>query len=225
MRSVILASLGLASLGLPARSVAQTAQPDVIAGTIVGRDQPIYAARIRLVGDSGRVVAETASNAWGRFKLAAVPSGRYRLEVRRMGFLHRQIELAVDSTRHDALRVDLEPYVSDCADSSAPAVLMEVREEKTGINLVQGARLEITAADGRTATDEISATDSMRVGPLAAGGDWPGTYRVVVSRPGYKSWTKDNVVVGSGICGVRTVFLRAQLKRDTRTLVAQSGDR
>ena len=223
MRSAILAALAIASVGVvPSRANAQTG-PAVIAGTVFGNDQPVYAARIRLVAaDTDRVIAETASNAWGRFKLQAVPSGRYRLEVRRMGFVRRQIQLDVDSTQLDPMRIDLERYVSECPAEQAPAVLTEVRDEKTGANLVQGARLEMTA-QGRTpsAVEQVDQADSTRVVPLA-GGDMPGTYRVVVSRPGYKSWSKDNVVVRSGVCGVQTVFLRAQLKRETRTLVAET---
>lgn len=194
-----------------------------VAGTVVSRDEPINAAIVRLVAiDSARTIAETRSDLDGRFRMNPVGPGRYLLEVRRMGFLRRQVELKVDSAQLDTLRIELESFVNQCPDITLPAVRMEVRDAATGANVTRGARLEIVA-DGSTLVDQIAASDTSRDGPLVAGKGMPGTYRVLVSRPGYRSWTRENVQVRLGTCGLQTVLLRANLQKEKgATRVAES---
>ena len=47
---------------------------------------------------------------------------------------------------------------------------------------------------------------------MAAAHERPGTYVVMVTRPGYEDWRREGVRADEGICGVETVGLTAKLR-------------
>ena len=102
----------------------------------------------------------------------------------------------------------------DCPALAAPAILLEVREQGTGFP---------AAHDARGVVRDGSYQDSLRVvgwegtpAPatelrLAAAFDRPGTYDITLEKPGYQTWLRAGVEVGSGRCGTEQVQLAAIL--------------
>jgi hypothetical protein len=100
-----------------------------------------------------------------------------------------------------------------CALSISPAVVVEVRDARTG---------SFIAADAHGAVREGSYVDSLR--PYTFGSSDPaslqslqaalgrtGTYSIEIEHPGYQRWTISGIRVTKESCGVRTARLRASL--------------
>jgi hypothetical protein len=224
MRPITAVSIVLMTASAPlhaGRAQATTSPSARLAGVVVGNGQPVGAAIVRLTtADSQHTVLEDTSRFDGAFRFESVPSGRYQLQVRRIGYVGRRVELNVGDTSMDTLRLQLEPFASQCSSALSPAVQVEVRDAATGIDLALGSRLEISS-EGHAFVGRVATPDTARTSVLAAGGELPGTYHVMVSRPGFQNWVKDKVVVRNGLCGLYTVYLTADLLRD-RSRIAQA---
>ena len=103
-----------------------------------------------------------------------------------------------------------------CSKGSVYGVVVEVVDEATRHNAVPGSTMIVR--DGEF-TDSASARpqprDSTPVTGLYLLGarDRPGTYTVLVRKPGYKEWRREDVTVtmASDSCHVNPVRLRAAL--------------
>jgi len=99
-----------------------------------------------------------------------------------------------------------------CSASVEPAVVVEIRDARTGVPLAgsargvvrDGAYVDSLRPHGGAGTPYVLMS-------RAAAKERPGTYSVNVQAPGYQVWTLDGVVVSSDQCHVRTRRLRAEL--------------
>ena len=71
---------------------------------------------------------------------------------------------------------------------------------------------------GTATATEGSYVDTAQNGPpaltnFALAYERPGTYKLAVEIPGYVRWELSKVVVASGVCGVSTIPIAAQLNR------------
>jgi len=102
----------------------------------------------------------------------------------------------------------------DCTASIEPAVVVEIRDARTGAAI---------AAQARGVVRDGTYLDSLR--PHASSGaslddlysrraadERPGTYAVEVQHVGYRSWMTVGIRVGRDQCHVRTKTLRAALE-------------
>jgi hypothetical protein len=104
-----------------------------------------------------------------------------------------------------------------CAGTGVPAITVEIRDSVSGLPAAFGARL-IARTGERTeiATDFTPAADSLTALTLNAGMDTPGIYLVTVEKSGYRTWTRDDVVVRAveAECGsIDGVILQVSLQR------------
>ena len=93
-----------------------------------------------------------------------------------------------------------------CPDIIPPTMLIQVTDASTGQPAAGGA--------GGSVTDGAFTSPLIRFGadqltPEAT--NRPGTYTVVVTKPGFQAWTRTGVVVSQTACGARTVHLDAFL--------------
>ena len=110
------------------------------------------------------------------------------------------------------------PFGGDysCPEVISPAVVVEIRDARTGAPL---------ANDARGAVHDGAYVDSLTpyegtgtgAGPLLlisrrAADERAGTYSVEVNHPGYRTWTLAGVRAVAGQCGVKTRRLSASLE-------------
>jgi hypothetical protein len=100
---------------------------------------------------------------------------------------------------------DLGPIL--CGAESAPYIVVEVRDARTGQPAARGA--SGLAVDGGF-SDNLRAINELELHPSVY--DRAGTYDVVVTKAGYSSWRTRSVQVRDGSCSVRTVRLQAALQ-------------
>ena len=100
-----------------------------------------------------------------------------------------------------------------------PAIIVEVREADSGRPAASGALGLVfrgtVVADTLRSNFVENDTSAVR---LSSSRIKTGRYRVTIERPGFETWTRDNVDVlaASGDCGgVRTTHLRADLTIDS----------
>jgi hypothetical protein len=101
-----------------------------------------------------------------------------------------------------------------CTASIEPAVVVEIRDARTGAPLASGASgvvAEGTYADSLRPYEGAGGTTPSLFSRRAAD-ERPGTYAVTVAHPGYQTWTATGVRAGSDACHVRTQRLRAALQ-------------
>jgi hypothetical protein len=98
------------------------------------------------------------------------------------------------------------PAGVDCPDIFRPMIVVQVTDASTGQPAAEGAGGSIT--DGAF-TSPLVRYGTDRLAPQATGR--PGTYDVVVTRPGFQSWTRSAVHVPAAECGTETVYLEAFL--------------
>ena len=101
-----------------------------------------------------------------------------------------------------------------CLAEIKPAVIVEIRDEKTGAPLAQLARGVVQ--DGAYSDSLVAArsesTDPTTMYARRAANERHGTYEVRLERIGYRNWQAHGVRVGIGHCGVHTVWLHARLR-------------
>lgn len=139
--------------------------------------QPLPGAVVQLRSQSSR--RSTRSDDMGSFRLNGIPDGRYRLSVRRVGYLEHEKELRT-AFRDTFVLVDLHPVAR-----KLPTV--RVRENVTAIygmiaashNLrpIPGAVVQVVGARRYVASDIA--------GRFIVGIEKPGTYVLRISREGY----------------------------------------
>lgn len=122
MRPVHRGILGLLllSIGITRPAVAQEAAAGLLTGTVLaaGTDAPLEGAQIILLGTDRRAVAD----ARGRFVLAAVAPGIWRLQVRAIGYAPLIIpDIAVGSAKPATVVVRLAPLATDLGAVSVTA--------------------------------------------------------------------------------------------------------
>lgn len=89
-------------------------------------------------------------------------------------------------------------------------IIVEVRDAATGLPAAQGAMGTIRS--GTYVGTLLPATSTEPLELHAPGG--PGMYDVTVQKTGYRDWTRNDVRVTGGRCGVeKSVVLRANLER------------
>jgi hypothetical protein len=101
----------------------------------------------------------------------------------------------------------------DCTASLEPAIVVEVRDARTGAALAAGARGAVR--DG-TFVDSLTPYQSATADPRdmysrRAANERPGVYAVEVRQSGYRPWDTSGVRVPRDVCHVRTQRLRALL--------------
>jgi hypothetical protein len=114
-----------------------------------------------------------------------------------------------------ALACGLAPEGVACTASVEPAVVIEIRDARTGAPLAGSAGGVVR--DG-TFADSLRPYESTGVEPGPAGlysrrgaDERPGTYAVEVRAAGYAVWTVSGVRASRGVCHVRTQRIRASL--------------
>ena len=97
-----------------------------------------------------------------------------------------------------------------CTTSVEPSIRLEIRDSVSGVGLADQATA--TATDWFTTyTLEDIIDDSVRqYGPYEIG----GVFDVVVTVPGYQTWTRENVKVDESGCHVVSVDLLARMVPD-----------
>lgn len=101
-----------------------------------------------------------------------------------------------------------------CPTVVSPAIVVEIRDARTGIPIAQGAQgavREGAYVDSLRPYGGISPDDPATLVSLQAALGRQGTYTVDVQRAGYLAWTTAGVRVARDQCGVRTVVLHADL--------------
>jgi hypothetical protein len=89
-------------------------------------------------------------------------------------------------------------------------IVVEVRDATTGVPAAVGATGTIRSPGFVSALTLPAPIEQLRL--YSSGG--PGTYDVLVQKPGYIDWQRNGVYVRGGKCGVeREVVLRADLVR------------
>ncbi|MEJ7758295.1 MAG: hypothetical protein WKF55_01755 [Gemmatimonadaceae bacterium] len=101
-----------------------------------------------------------------------------------------------------------------CATVRTPAIVVEIRDGRTGAPLANAAR---GAVHDGAYIDSLRPYEGSGPGPAnlvsrRAADERPGTYRVEVNHPGYRTWTVGGVRAVSERCGVRTSRISASLE-------------
>lgn len=91
-----------------------------------------------------------------------------------------------------------------CTMEARPALAVVVVDSITGAGLA-GTALVLAREGG--VTDTLAGSDSVVSGVF----ERAGTYRVEVSSPGYRPWSREGVLATGDECHVQTVRLRALL--------------
>lgn len=93
-----------------------------------------------------------------------------------------------------------------CTMEARPALAVVVVDSVSGAGL---AATTVAIAREGTFADTLRGADSVVSGVF----ERAGTYRVELSSPGYRNWTREGISVGRDQCHVQTVQLRAPLVR------------
>ncbi|MEO5588508.1 MAG: hypothetical protein ABIS03_02890 [Gemmatimonadaceae bacterium] len=114
------------------------------------------------------------------------------------------IALAVGGCRED-IRNDIL-----CPAAIYPGIEVTVKDSRTGQSIADGA---VGVAREGAYLDSLRAASFQGTTVLSLAGALgrAGTYTVTVERSGYVTWTKSNVDVERGACGVVTTHLTANL--------------
>lgn len=100
-----------------------------------------------------------------------------------------------------------------CTAEMVPAIVVEIRDARTGAALAYGARGVVR--DGAYADSlQPAASSSADIRDLysrAAAPERAGTYTVEVAHEGYATWTATGVQVRDDVCHVETARLHADL--------------
>ncbi len=101
-----------------------------------------------------------------------------------------------------------------CHATYVPPVIVEVRDASTGDPAASSAAGTMSLGD-RTVTLSLPFGGPTPPLSLRADSGGPGIYDVMVTKPGYRDWVRNDVLVrGSTACGAdRSVILTARLER------------
>ena len=99
-----------------------------------------------------------------------------------------------------------------CTDEFRYGLLVYVQDSATGASIASGSTL--LARDGafRDALSFPGGRADLDPLPLHTAGERPGTYQITVTKPGYVSWTRNNVSVTAGVCHVNRTDITARLQ-------------
>jgi len=103
---------------------------------------------------------------------------------------------------------------SSCSSSVEPAVVVEIRDARTGASLAASATGVVR---DNSYVDSLRPHEGRGTAPFAltsraAADERPGTYSVQVYSPGYRMWAREGVRVTRDECHVRTQRLTAGLE-------------
>ena len=98
-----------------------------------------------------------------------------------------------------------------CPQIASPGVAVEVRDAATGALTASGSKL---VAQSGTYADSMSfpANQPDADAQHLTGAYRAGVYTLIVTKTGYQTWIKTNVVVSAADCGVNRVDLTALLQ-------------
>jgi hypothetical protein len=101
-----------------------------------------------------------------------------------------------------------------CTEEARAAIVLEIRNAVTAAPLADSSTALVTDGSFSDTLQLCGQTSSLewlsRCGPF----ERPGTYNVVVARPGYQSWSRAGVRVTHDDCHVQTVTLQVRLEPD-----------
>jgi len=102
----------------------------------------------------------------------------------------------------------------NCTFEARAGINLQVRDATTGAPAACGATGEIREGDLVELVTLSETRCATFPDSLSFAGAWEraGTYTVVVKKPGYQDWVKEEVVVMEGACHVQTVTLQANLE-------------
>jgi hypothetical protein len=168
-----------------------------VSGTVIEElsRTPVYGATIRLLTDTGRVLATTTTGVLGGFRLDVSSPGVYRLRIEGLGYQRKDsapIEIEAGRVRVVELEVARQPMLLDSvmirAAADAPPLgptqqLVHGRllDDDTGEPIPDGT-IELRDARKKTAAKVI--TDASGMFRLVTPS--PGEYSLYVERPGYR---------------------------------------
>lgn len=116
--------------------------------------------------------------------------------------------------RRNSPATPAEPLGAGCLAEIKPAIIVEIRDARTGVPLAQLAR---GVVQDRAYGDSLipagwESQDPTTMYARRAANERPGTYEVRLERPGYHRWQAHRIRVHAGQCGVQTVRLQARLR-------------
>lgn len=94
----------------------------------------------------------------------------------------------------------------------APGVMIEVRDASTGQPAGCDTKGSAESAGEVQSLDNGTPCSLDPAAQYVSGISHTGTWRVTLEKDGYKTWSVDGVQVKSGVCGLQTVQLRADLE-------------
>lgn len=99
-----------------------------------------------------------------------------------------------------------------CPATAEPAVIVEVRDAVTEDPEAENAEGVLIDGDYTDSLRIQEETDDGIPVTLAGGFERAGTYSVRIDKPGFQTWTRDDVDVDDGECGPETERLNARIE-------------
>jgi hypothetical protein len=183
-------TLAVLSLAIPHRLIGQAVPSGAVEGNVVSEaGSPVFGATIRILHLDGSEAREASSDSSGAFRVAALPSGLYRITARRIGYREAQLtSLRVAAGQSARVRVVLT--ASPTLLSSVTVIVSPTAIDATTPELAR--RIEVAAVTrlpvGRDATSLVELVPGARRGLIWGGGsDAANNYQldgVSVNHPG-----------------------------------------
>jgi hypothetical protein len=159
-----------------------------ITGKVVNQTdgKPIENAVVSVLSNNNVLIKSVNTDIEGRYEVT-LPAGSYILQAEKDGFQMKSVPVSVVAGEWQKVSFMLEPKVGYGAISG-------IITKKDGVTPIPGALVQVITADGLTVVAEMRTTIVGNYRFILE----TGTYRVRVEATGYKSETRENVVVRDG---------------------------
>jgi hypothetical protein len=215
----------LASILFTAISQAAAAQRTGVSGAVIEElsRTPVYGVTIRLLADSGRVVATTTTGVLGGFRFDVSAAGVYRVRVDGIGYRRKEsepIHLETGNVRVVELELARLPFVLDSVMIRGEIVRAPVGATQ---QLIHGRLLDDDTGEPiPDGTIELRDAKKKSAGKVVTDGSGffrlvtpsPGTYSLYGERPGYRPAEQNDLALQVG----DTVVLEFRLSRRSALL-------
>lgn len=98
-----------------------------------------------------------------------------------------------------------------CTMEARPALQVSVVDARTGNSILNGATVIAREAQF---VDSVQVKDWMTPS-IGLAHERSGKYKVIVQKPGYKTWSVEGIKVKKGECHVEPVKIEAQLEKES----------
>ena len=107
---------------------------------------------------------------------------------------------------------ELPGYACTASINPVPAVRIDVRDALTDAHISCGSQAVIEQGKFQETVQNPAGAGCYDDVLLEGAYERPGIYTVTVTKPGYGTWSKDNVAATTDLCGVIPVTLKASLQ-------------